>query len=769
MKRVVLFVCFLCCVLGVGWIFLPRPPLLDGITFSRSIRDRNQTLLRVTLSSDEKYRIFVPLREISPFMVEATLLHEDRYFYQHCGMNPVALGRALWNEVGGSGRRFGASTITMQLARIRFHLNTRTWWGKIVQIVRAAQLERHYPKDAILEAYFNLASYGGNVEGVGAASLVYFGKSASHLSLPEAMTLSVIPQSPFRRSPGASENHTRLIEARNILFAQWMLKHPEAAEIKTSLELPLQVHSAKELPFEAPHFVDRVVEEAGCGAATDTTLDLRLQRTVERILATYVRTRGKEGIQNAAAMLVDHRTMEVVAEVGSVDYFNREIQGQVPGTRVKRSPGSALKPFIYALAMDQGLIQPLSLLNDMPASFGEYSPENFDRQFTGPIHAKDALIQSRNIPAVFLESQMPTNNLYGLMKKAGVRDLQDESRYGLTIALGGAEVMAEELARLYGSLANRGRMKAVRRLKVESKAETTLFSPEAAFLTLDMLKDCPRPDGMRRSESGSPVYWKTGTSFSYRDAWTAGIFDRYVLVVWVGNFDGRSNPVFIGRTAAAPLFFQLADAIRSEFPSSNTNVCQAEGLSVRQVDLCPVSGLLAGGACPHSTKGWFIPGVSPIKTCDVHREVWVDADGTRLRGAGDSPTAKKEVFEFWSPELLASFKKAGTPRRVAPHYGGDVALQEEGGGGAGPRIMLPQKDTTYALRADPSANESVVFQAVSDAGVRKVFWFADKVFLGSSGAGERLYWKGSPGRYVIHAVDDHGGSDSCRITLTLVE
>ncbi|HEY8965420.1 MAG TPA: transglycosylase domain-containing protein, partial [Candidatus Methylacidiphilales bacterium] len=366
-------------------LLVPKPPLLDGLGYSSEYLDKNGRLLRLGLAPDERYRLFTPLGRISPFLVEATLLHEDRYYYDHPGANPVALAKALENECRGNARRIGASTITMQVARLRFHLHTRTWAGKLLQIVRGAQLEIHYSKREILEAYFNLAPYGRNIEGIGAASRIYYDKDPAQLTLSEAVTLASIPQSPARRAPRHPDDpDPNLVRARQTVFAQWLQIHPGDADKGDRLALPPHLRVREELPFLAPHFVDALPHAPG-GGPIRTTLDLDLQHLLESRMADYVSSRQSQGVRNGAAILVDYTTMEVVAAVGSANYFSREIDGQVDGLAMHRSPGSALKPLIYALAMQEGLIQPHSLLKDTPTSFAGYNPENFDKGFVGPI------------------------------------------------------------------------------------------------------------------------------------------------------------------------------------------------------------------------------------------------------------------------------------------------------------------------------------------------------------------------------------------------
>jgi penicillin-binding protein 1C len=468
----------------------------------------------------------------------------------------------------------------------------------------------------------------------------------------------------------------------------------------------------------------------------------------------------------------------------------------VDGLRAQRSPGSALKPFIYGLALDEGLIHPNTLLKDAPESFDGYDPENFDHHFAGPIRATDALIQSRNVPAVDLESRLdPQRNLYTLLRDAGIRRLQEESHYGLTVALGSAEVSPEEMGMLYAMLANRGELRALRLAMDDAGGEdhrgrddpragparaTTgkqMLSPEAAWLTLDIMKEAPRPGDPNLPKLVSeirPVAWKTGTSFSFRDAWTAGVFDNYVLVVWVGNFDGTSNPEFVGRTAAAPLFFRVVDALRAHDPvPGHTCFALTPDLNLRKVDLCAVSGMIAAPNCPHIVKGWFIPGKSPIAACDVHRKVWVDnATGLRLETQPENPgTAHAEVCEFWPSDLEKLFRAAGVPRVGAPamEAGTKSTALEMSANGKGPCIVSPKRGLIYHVRVGVQSDEVLNLEATAETSREHLHWFVDAAYVGVSDPSSALLWKPMPGKHVIRAVDDAGRADTRQIVVTAVE
>ncbi|HEY0684305.1 MAG TPA: penicillin-binding protein 1C [Steroidobacter sp.] len=746
----------------------PREPLAERIASSTAIFDRQGRLLRLTLASDHQYRLWTPLEDISPELVEALLLHEDQHFYWHPGFNVPALVRATVSTYSG-GPRVGGSTITMQLARLMYGLNTRSISGKLEQIVRAVQLELCYSKRDLLEAHLNLMPYGGNIQGVGAASLIYFDKSAARLGLSEALTLVVIPQSPARRAPGQVDEPDDLREARLRLFARWVEQHPDAANAADYVATPLRYASLHDLPFAAPHFTNAVLQRPRPAAihSVNTTLDLRAQRSLERVITTYVREHGDIGIHNAAALLVDYRDLSVRAMVGSADFFAPEIEGQVNGTQAKRSPGSALKPFIYALAIDQGVIHPQTVLKDTPTAFGPFNPENFDGRFVGPITAREALIRSRNVPALTLASQLATPSFYQFLRSAGVAKMASEKHYGLALTLGGGEVTMEETATLYSMLANRGRLAPLRYLEEEPRADgIRMLSEEASFVTLDMLRSAPRPeDSFARRRSGVQAAWKTGTSWGFRDAWTAGTFGPYVLVVWVGNFDGRGNPAFVGVQAAAPLFFRLLDALAAQ--EKLVEPVYRQPPRMERVEVCSASGDLPNSECPQVVSTWYIPGVSPIRVSQIHRRVWVDTrTGEQACPPYDPSFTRSEVYEFWPTDLLQLFAQAGMPRRRPPP---PADCQRDVPRGTPPQITSPVIAVTYTVRSGRVGSETIPLAANADSDVRRLHWFVDESYIGTGTPGIAIGWHPShAGRYIVRTVDDQGRADSRELSVELV-
>ena len=776
--------CLLPVLMWALWGFIPPPLLVNQTNGSYAVTDRSGKLLRLSLTSDEKYRLWTPLDQLPQSLQQATLHYEDRWFYQHPGVNPYALIRAGWRSFVARDRWMGASTLTMQLARQRWRLKTDTLPGKLKQIGYALWLERHFSKAALLEAYLNLAPYGANIEGAGAAAWVYFHKPAAELTVDEARALALIPQNPRQRAPFTEAGKLALREA-------WKNTYSDDARFESLWFRPRQT-----LPFQGPHFAERVHELYSENNALPSTLDPTVQALTEDLIRNFIRQHQAQGIVNATAMVVHAPSMEVLGYVGSADYFERRIQGFVNGLKALRSPGSTLKPFIYGLAMDQGLITPDTLLKDVPLKVGEYQPENFERNFYGPLSATEALVRSRNIPAVMLLARLQQPSLFQFLQQAGLRLARDESRYGLTLAIGGVELSMEQLLTLYGLLANGGEYRPLRWLRSEkldrppylpplpqgeewgegdSKSRTQvspliptfsrgekelahsenrrLLSAQATFLVRQMLEANPRPQrsfGVRSFGNDAPVAWKTGTSSGLKDAWAVGLRGDLLAGVWLGNFDGAPNRQLVGRDLAGPLLFGILEAIGLERPAATPPASPPPGL--KRVEICPLSGALRSPWCPHGKAGWIIPGVSPIQSCTIHRQIHVDPNSGKRLCQGDESRGEPRIAEFLDSDVQASFRLAGIRRDDPPPF--EKPCEEIAGGDSGahpPVIVSPQPGMRYPVRA--GGRNPIEFSATHSGGRHRLFWFVDDTYVGE---GSSVTWEGRPGQFEVRVVDDQG-------------
>lgn len=743
--------------------------IYEGIDFSPSYEDRNGKLLHVYLTEDEQYRIYKPLSEFPPNFTEALLMQEDKFFYSHWGVNPVAVIKAGWETYIKKTRRIGASTITMQTAKLKYNIYTKSISGKLKQIRKAIYLELCFSKDEILEAYLNLAPCGYNIQGFGTACWYYFEKPMEELNLSEIIMLCVLPQNPLKRAPTPKHTPTELISARKVLFSSWVEKHPEDRDKEVYMDMQLNVNCS--FPDSARHFTEMLLYENNIRSQKTlrTTLNLSLQNKCENIFYSYLNRNKNFGVKNAAILLVDWKKMEIVANIGSADYYNDDIEGKINATTAKRSPGSTLKPFIYGMALEQGLIHYRTMLKDVPTTFNEYSPDNYGSIFKGPVQAWYALADSRNIPAIYLEQNLKERDLYDYMTQAGVTGLKEKDHYGLSIVLGTADVSMLELAEMYCAIPNEGIQKEIRSIiQSNPKTEKRMLTRESAYIVRKMLEDNVPPYQNKPLEiKDIPVAYKTGTSIGFKDAWSAGIFDRYVIIVWVGNFDGTGNNAFLGRQMAAPLLFNIAYSILSSTPKNELLPPPVCPETVTEVDVCSISGGLPNENCEHTEKALFIPGVSPIEKCKIHRKINIDTrTGYRTDESG-KPYIKTVVREFWPSDLRSLFEEAGLPRILPPNYPPDDFRLDYSRQGYPPQIKSLLSGTNYVYRRKTPEKNKVLLYAASDADTTELLWFNGSEFIGRANPSQILEWNFVPGTHEITVTDQKGRSDS--ITISVIE
>lgn len=534
--------------------------LTDAEKLSVTVVDRDERLLRAFTTSDGRWRLPIEPDDVDQRYLKMLFAFEDRRFYQHHGVDGYSVARAALQAARHGRLVSGASTLTMQVARLVDGKHERTGPGKLRQMARAWQLEKALSKQQILRIYLRLAPFGGNIEGVRAASLAYFGKEPRRLSIAEAALLVALPQSPEARRPDRNPKAAGRARDRVLAVAvsQGVISKAEAEKARGE-RIPLD---RAEFPKLAPHLAETEVAANPGKAIHKLTIDRTLQASLEQLAAKQTAMLGDK--LSSAILVADHTTGEILAYVGSAGYLASDRQGAIDMANAIRSPGSTLKPFIYGLAFEGGLAHPETMIDDRPVRFGNYAPKNFDEDYHGTISIREALAKSLNIPAVRVLARVGPGKLVGRFRRAGVEArFPDKSEPTLAMALGGTGLSLRDLAQLYSALPRRGesislthrygeRIRILAQTKVRPLVTAhRLLSPLAAYYVSDILKDAPPPADAK----GGRFAYKTGTSYGYRDAWAIGYDGRHVVAVWVGRPDGSSVPGMMGRTAAAPILF----------------------------------------------------------------------------------------------------------------------------------------------------------------------------------------------------------------------
>ncbi|WP_409363304.1 penicillin-binding protein 1C [Bradyrhizobium sp. AUGA SZCCT0042] len=535
-----------------GWVASLGPlPLEQARKVSTSIVDRNGKLLRAYAMADGRWRLPVDAKTgVDPGYLKLLLAYEDRRFHSHRGVDPLALGRAALQLMTRGHIVSGGSTITMQLARLMEPRRERSVYAKLRQMVRAIQIERQLNKDQILDLYLALAPFGGNLEGVRAASIAYFGKEPKRLSLAEAALLVALPQSPETRR---LDRHPEVARAARDRVLERMVNEQRVTEEDSVQAKAVSVpRLRKPMPILAPHSSDQSMATVKDTPVIKLTLDAGLQKTLEALARDRAIAQGPN--ISVAMIAVDNESGDVLARVGSSDYFDERRAGQVDMTRAVRSPGSTLKPFIYGLAFEDGFVHPESLIDDRPIRFGSYAPENFDMTFQGTVPVRKALQLSLNVPAIALLDRVGSSRLSSRLKQAGGNlVLPKDEAPGLAMGLGGVGVTLQDLAQLYAGLARLGTTKPLREIMIakDERDPMRLMDQAAAWQVGNVLIGTPPPENGVHNR----IAFKTGTSYGYRDAWSVGFDGRITIGVWVGRPDGAPVAGLVGRTAAAPILF----------------------------------------------------------------------------------------------------------------------------------------------------------------------------------------------------------------------
>lgn len=730
---------------------------------SQMIYDKDSKLLRAFLSSDEKWRMSVRLDEVSDYSKLSVLVTEDRFFYYHPGVNPWSIVRAIYLNIKHREIISGGSTITMQVARMMEH-RERTFFSKLIEIFQALKLELLYSKDKILELYFNMAPYGANIEGIGAACYYYFQKSPAEISLAQAALLTAIPNSPCLLSPGDLPEYIekkknnilrRLLERRMISRTKYLEAIKEEIVIEST-----------GIPFQAPHFTNLVHRLYPQKIRVYTTLDMSIQEKCQEILRGRLTKWRRMGITNGALVVIDNKNHSICALIGSYDFFDELHSGQVNGVIAPRSPGSTLKPLLYAVGIDKGLITPSAILYDVPVSYAGYAPENYDAKYHGVVTVKEALIHSLNVPAVNLLAKIGVENFIDFLKRSGfsTMNLKDVD-YGLSMILGGCEVKLAELTNLFATLANGGIFNPLRYCKDELLHEgERVLSDGASYIITELLSEVVRPDLPIYWEFslGRPkVAWKTGTSYGHRDAWSVGYTKRFTVGIWVGNFDGSGVPELTGSQVAGPILFDVLNAITTK--EKIEWFVKPASVSARKI--CAKSGMVPHEDCPDLIEEFYLPGVSPVEPCNIHKPLYIDdLTGYRLcRSDLSDRKYRRVVFEIWPSEVATWLERNGYPVDKIPPL---LPASQKIMAGKGPIIRSPNPKCEYYIREGVPLEYQKIFLDVSVANsVSKIFWFLNGELIWSGPPGEKTFIYPEKGKHHLVCQDDHGRSTSTKLVI----
>jgi len=678
--------------------------------------DRDGRTLAWLVGSAEEFRLPVPLDRISPWLARATVAAEDRRFFSHPGVDPLAMARAAGQNLSSGRRVSGASTLTMQTVRLLCP-RPRTWPAKLTEAGRALQIERAAGKERILETYLNLAPYGGNAVGAEAAARLYFGKGAAELTLAEAAMLAGIPQSPARFNP--RRHPEAALERREYVLGRML---------ELGLASPDEVERARREPVAA--IVAEGQRSVGCrtdpcaawlGArlgrncgTVRTTINPDVQKLVRAAAGRHAAELRRQGVDGLAVVVIDVQRAELAAMVACSG------DSEVNGAIVPRQPGSLLKPFVYARAFDGGRLTPEAAAYDVPGRWANYRPENFDRDFLGPISTARALAESRNLPAVRTLAALGPETLARDLANLGLALPRPAESYGLSLALGTPELRLVDVTNAYAAMARLGVWRPLRVVRGSPDGEARqVFSPGAAYLTLRCL-GAP-------ADNGRGAAWKTGTSWNYRDAWAMAVTPDYAIGVWCGRLCGAGHPSLVGAQSALPLALELAGALAAAGWS------RPETVGCRRV--CALSGAPPSNCCPARVEAEYLGGVSHEAPCRLHR----------VEGG--------VVVTVWPPEV-AAFMVQGTARPATKETGTLVTPT------APMHIESPCPGAEYVLA--PGEQQTLHLAARSPAGPDGLWWFMDGKLLGRAAAGEALAWPMAPGEHEASACDSSGTAAAVR-------
>lgn len=762
------------------WYAFCLPKELFSDPCSTVLEDTNGELLGAKIAADGQWR-FPKGEKVPDKFAKALIAFEDKRFYSHQGFDFIAVGRALAQNIKAKRVEEGGSTISMQVIRLSRKGRPRNIKEKIIELVLASRLELRYTKDEILALYAANAPFGGNVVGVEAAAWRYFGRSAEDLSWGEAATLAVLPNSPAIIHPG--RNRGRLLAKRNHLIAILAKEgylDAESAELAKHEPLPLQ---PLPLPMDTQHLLDRVAKSHS-GERVRCTVDQYLQTRVNKLLNRYVDDFRFNKIHNAAAIVVEVETGNVVAYVGNAANDGKEDHGSnVDIIMSPRSTGSILKPFLFAAMVDEGSILPTTLIPDYPIHIAGFSPNNYNKTFDGAVTAKAALARSLNVPSVRMLQSYNVEKFHRLLKQLGMSTLTKPSgHYGLSLILGGAEGLLWDITNMYvymartlnhfreyeglyspADLNSMSFYKAIEKPQNSKLEKSTLLSTAACWQTVEALSEVNRPEeeaSWKTFSSSRRVAWKTGTSYGNRDAWAVGITPHYAVGVWVGNANGEGRTLLTGVGYAAPLLFEIYNLL----PKSNEWFSRPYD-ELRKIAVCSKSGYPASDLCEQVDSMWVAEKGTEMQTCPYHIRVHLDQE-ERYRVSSDCYPVSQLVTRSWfvlPPAQEWYYRNAHADYRTLPPLH-PKCLNTESHNPI--ELIYPAKNTEIVIARQLSGDEgSAVFQAVHRDKHTTIFWHIDNEYVGTTFNEHRIALAPRVGVHHLYLVDESGNSLTARFTV----
>lgn len=734
---------------------------------STILLDTEGKLLSAKIADDGQWRF--PEADSVPHKLEQAILHfEDEYFHWHPGVNPVSIGRALWQNLTTGKVVSGGSTLTMQVIRMSRGNPPRTYWEKLIELYLAMRMEFTYSKDEILRLYVSHAPYGGNVVGVEAASWRYFNRPLNQLSWAETATLAVLPNSPALIHPGRNRDALRAKRDRLLKkLTDNQVIDTTAYSLSLMEGLPEQPNT---LPTHAFHLLDFAVRSGMRGQRIQTTVDGSLQRSLTNKVHRYIKLLSENDVHNACAMVVSLETGEVKAYVGNATIPEAR-SPFVDIIHAPRSSGSILKPFLYAGAVAEGRIHTRSLLRDVPTTIGRYTPQNFDRRFEGVVPASEALARSLNIPATLLLRHYGIPIFYEDLQKLGMHSInRSVGNYGLTLILGGAEVTLWDLVEAYAEQAM-----ALRRSTQMTVSDSggiklwsdrgrfhgadAVYDPAAWWMISEALTDVQRPGlnkDWRRFSSSRKIAWKTGTSHGFRDAWAIGFDGTHLVAVWVGNADGEGRPGLTGTSVASPLMFEAFQTLpRGEW------FFKPEG-SLKNTELCSTSGMAPSPSCPRAIHEVPIDAKTP-QMCTVHEPILINDQGQRVYRDCARGDVRDTVWFSLDPIAAHFYESRHSTYRSMPSLAADC---QRATSNASIAIVYPTPGLELIMPRNFQGDfEHVQFKAAHTHRGTTLFWHLDEQFIGTTNGSHQLTLDVKVGSHTLLVMDEQGNKATCRFRL----